>query len=210
MAINKKNLEKIINSVKNYKNTKLLIVTKKQSEGDILELINMGYNYFGENKVQEAHSKYLSILDQYQINLDLIGPLQTNKVKIALQLFDNIHSVDRKKLVDEIKRQKQLKETKTRNFFIQVNIGEENQKSGVKPNELEELYEYSLNQNLKIRGLMCIPPNNNYADTYFTQMMELKNKLNKDLELSMGMSNDYEKALVAGSNIIRIGSLIFE
>ena len=210
MAINKKNLDEINNFLKNYNNSKLLIVTKKQTNTDIIELINQGYQYFAENKVQEANTKYSPIIEKYQLTLDLIGPLQTNKVKDALQLFDGIHSLDRKKLIDEIVRQKNIKPIKTKKFFIQVNIGEEQQKSGVSPNELKELYEYTIQQNLKIYGLMCIPPNDNFSDRYFGQMLELKNKINKELKLSMGMSNDYKQALASGSDIIRIGSLIFE
>lgn len=210
MAINKKNLDEIKSCLKNFNNSSLLIVTKKQSNTDILELINLGYKYFAENKVQEAILKYLPILDKFEIKLDMIGPLQTNKVKDALQLFDGIHSIDRKKLIDEIILQKNKKAIKTERFFIQVNIGEEKQKSGVLPNELDYLYEYSINQNLEIYGLMCIPPNDNYSDKYFEQMVKLKNKINKNLKLSMGMSNDYQQALVSGSDLIRIGSLIFQ
>ena len=210
MAINKKNLEEITSCFKNFKNSSLLIVTKKQLNADILELIDLGYKYFAENKVQEAMIKYLPILDKFEIKLDMIGPLQTNKVKDALQLFDGIHSIDRKKVIDEIILQKNKKKIKTEQFFIQVNIGEEKQKSGVLPNELDYLYEYSINQNLEIYGLMCIPPNDNNSDKYFEQMVKLKNKINKNLKLSMGMSNDYQQALVSGSDLIRIGSLIFQ
>ena len=210
MAINKKNLDEITSYLKNFNNSSLIIVTKKQLNADILELIDLGYKYFAENKVQEAMIKYLPILDKFEIKLDMIGPLQTNKVKDALQLFDGIHSIDRKKLIDEIILQKNKKKIKTERFFIQVNIGEEKQKSGVLPNELDYLYEYSINQNLEIYGLMCIPPNDNNSDKYFEQMVKLKNKINKNLKLSMGMSNDYQQALVSGSDLIRIGSLIFQ
>ena len=141
----------------------------------------------------------------------MIGPLQSNKVKNALKIFDVIQSIDRFSLVDEISKQKnKLPSAKTKNFFIQVNIGEEVQKSGVQKKDLKDLYDYSVSKNLEICGLMCIPPNIIDPSNYFKEMIKLRDSINKDLKLSMGMSNDYKIALNFQSDIIRIGSLIFE
>ena len=210
MTINLKNLSELSHKLKYFNNSKLLIVTKNQEISDIIHLIKMGYKYFGENKVQEAKIKYLDITKQYKIKLDLIGPLQTNKVKTALEIFDTIQTIDREKLVDEITKQKKnLNTIRTKNFYLQINIGEEDQKSGVKLNELNNLYNYSINSGLNIVGLMCIPPNNKTASDYFKKMAEIRNTLNTNLKLSMGMSGDYIDGLKNGSNIIRVGSLIF-
>ena len=210
MTINLKNLSELSHKLKYFNNSKLLIVTKNQEISDIIHLIKMGYKYFGENKVQEAKIKYLDITKQYKIKLDLIGPLQTNKVKTALEIFDTIQTIDREKLVDEITKQKKnLNTIRTKNFYLQINIGEEDQKSGVKLNELNNLYNYSINSGLNIIGLMCIPPNNKTASDYFKKMAEIRNTLNTNLKLSMGMSGDYIDGLKNGSNIIRVGSLIF-
>ena len=166
--------------------------------------------YFAENRIQEAEQKYIEIRKKYNLSLDLIGPLQTNKVKKALGLFDCIQTIDRKKLVDSIHEEIQKnKNIKTKEFFIQVNIGEENQKSGILQNDLESLYKYSLNKNLNITGLMCIPPNVKNPSHFFSKMVKLRDSLSSNLKLSMGMSNDYEYALKSKSDIIRIGSLIF-
>ena len=210
MTINLKNLSELSHKLKYFNNSKLLIVTKNQEISDIIHLIKMGYKYFGENKVQEAKIKYLDITQQYKIKLDLIGPLQTNKVKTALEIFDTIQTIDREKLVDEITKQKKnLNTIRTKNFYLQINIGEEDQKSGVKLNELNNLYNYSINSGLNIIGLMCIPPNNKTASDYFKKMAEIRYTLNTNLKLSMGMSGDYIDGLKNGSNIIRVGSLIF-
>ena len=209
MSINCKQLKKISSDLESYANARLLIVTKNQSSNDILKLIDLGFNYFGENKVQEAQVKFKEIFNQFNISLSLIGPLQTKKTKTALCLFDSIQSIDRKKLVDEIAKQMNLMTIKTKSFFIQVNIGNEPQKSGIDIDSIEDLYSYALKLGIKIDGLMCIPPNDNESEKYFNLMNKIRDNLNKDLSLSMGMSNDYAKALMAGSNIIRIGSLIF-
>ena len=188
-----------------------MIVTKNQSIKDIKELITSGHKLFGENKVQEANLKYQTINFPEDLELHLIGPLQSNKVKNALKIFDVIQSIDRFSLVDEISKQKnKLPSAKTKNFFIQVNIGEEVQKSGVQKKDLKDLYDYSVSKNLEICGLMCIPPNIIDPSNYFKEMIKLRDSINKDLKLSMGMSNDYKIALNFQSDIIRIGSLIFE
>ena len=211
MKINFKNLNQIEFELKKYKDSELLIVTKNQKIDEIKELILKGYKLFGENRVQEAHNKFAKIENKGNINLHLIGPLQTNKVKSALELFDIIQSIDRFSLVDEIaKKIKNSKKIKTKGFFIQINIGEESQKSGVLKKDLKDLFKYCLKQNLNIVGLMCIPPNFLDPSNYFNEMTKIRNEIDEKLKLSMGMSNDYKIALKFGSNTIRIGSKIFE
>ena len=207
MPINIEILEKINEEIK-AKHTKLLIVTKTRTEEEILELVNLGFCNFGENRVQEAEKKFSKIIENNKIRLSLIGPLQSNKVKQALKLFDVIQSIDRIKIIDEILKYKNEK-TKTKNFYIQINIGKENQKSGVTPNEFENIYKYCIDKGLNINGIMCIPPQGKDPTPFFSEMKMIRDKINKNLILSMGMSSDYEIALDHQSNEIRIGSLIF-
>ena len=196
--------------MQDYKLTELLIVSKNQSLDDINALIDRGYKIFGENKVQEAKKKFQELDNLFKINLHLIGPLQTNKVKEALHLFNTIQSVDREKLVDEISKFiKMNDEIKTKSFYIQINIGSEVQKSGVDKSEFKDFYHYALAKDLNIEGLMCIPPNDTNTNQYFREMNDIRKKINPNLKLSMGMSNDYQIALEHQSNLIRIGSLIF-
>ena len=210
MTINFKELNNIEKHLVYYKNAKLLIVTKNQSSNTVKNLIDKGYKLFGENKVQEAQKKFKDF-DPKSFTLHLIGPLQTNKVKLALSLFHTIQSVDRKSLVKEISKQidRDANLILTKNFFIQVNIGNEKQKSGVEIENVSELYDFCRINNLKISGLMCIPPNGKNPEPYFNQMNKIKNSIDKKLILSMGMSNDYNLSLNCGSNMIRIGSKIF-
>jgi len=208
MSVNYKQLDRINKTLEGFPSAKLQIVTKNRDIKTIKELIEKGYSLFGENKVQEANEKFKD-LNTSNIDLHLIGPLQTNKVKPALHLFNTIQSIDREKLVNEIVKVKNKSEIKTVDFFIQVNIGEEEQKSGVLPNNLERLYDHCINQNLNISGLMCIPPMGDNAKSYFDKIRSLRDKLNLNLKLSMGMSSDYEISLNCGSNLIRVGSLIF-
>lgn len=215
MTINYQNLEKINLVLNQHKPAKLLIVSKNQSTNDIIELLEQGYNYFGENRVQEANKKFTQeIRKKYSnLNLNLIGPLQSNKTKQALQTFDTIQSLDRKKIIDEIFKVKmQLNEddTITENFYLQVNIGLEDQKSGLHPEKVKDMYSYALAKGLNIVGLMCIPPIGRQSDFYFKKMVALKNQINPKILLSMGMSSDYENALVNGSDLIRVGSKIFQ
>ena len=211
MTINHKNLSTIVDDLKDYKNSKLLIVSKNQSIIDIIDLKNKGFKLFGENRVQEAKSKFQEIKNRSSLELHLIGPLQRNKVKIALQLFDVIQTIDRLSLVDTfVKELPSLTNLKTKEYFIQINIGEENQKGGVSKKNLIELYDYCLQNKLNISGLMCIPPNDKRSSIYFEEMVFLRNKIDKNLKLSMGMSNDYKVALNYQSNLIRVGSLIFK
>ena len=208
MSVNYKQLDRINKTLENFPSAKLQIVTKNRDIETIKELIEKGYSLFGENKVQEANEKFKD-LNASNLDLHLIGPLQTNKVKLALQVFNTIQSIDREKLVNEIVKVKNKSEIKTVDFFIQVNIGEEEQKSGVLPNNLERLYNHCINQNLNISGLMCIPPLGDNAKIYFDKIRSLRDKLNLNLKLSMGMSSDYEISLNCGSNLIRVGSIIF-
>ena len=139
----------------------------------------------------------------------MIGPLQSNKVKKALKIFDTIQTIDRFSLVDEVSKNLSKNSVRTKNFYIQVNIGSEEQKSGIPISELHNLYHYSLKKNLNIKGLMCIPPNTEDSSPYFQEMKEIRDSLNRKLKLSMGMSNDYKTALNFNSDIIRVGSFIF-
>ena len=212
MTFNKSNLYEIEGEVKKYKKSQLLIVSKNQTKKTITELLNLGYRFFGENRVQEAFNKFdQEILENYQdINLHLIGPLQSNKSSQALKIFDTIQTLDRKKIIKAIYNDiNKAGKVRTKDFFIQVNIGKEDQKSGVLPENVFEIYNYSKSLNLNIVGLMCIPPNDNNSKYYFEEMIKIKNNINSNLKLSMGMSQDYSQALLCGSNLIRVGSKIF-
>ena len=209
MNINFEQLKKIDLKVKEYPNASLLIVTKNRPQNLIRSLIKEGFNSFGENKVQEANDKFSSIEENFKLHL--IGPLQTNKAKLALTLFDTIQSIDRPKLIKEIaKHIKSNIKIKTKEYFIQVNIGQEDQKSGVLPKGTKELYDTAILNNLKIVGLMCIPPINEEPHKYFEKMSVLRDEINSELILSMGMSNDYDIALSMNSNLVRVGSRIFK
>ena len=174
----------------------------------IIPLIEYGHLDYGENKVQEAIEKWSDIkLEKPNIKLHLIGKLQTNKVKHAVKIFDFIHSVDSLKLVTKIADEQQ-KQNKNVKLFIQVNIGNEEQKSGVKVDQINELLIFSKKLNLNVIGLMCIPPANEEPSKYFREIKLLNKSLNLT-ELSMGMSSDYLKAVENSSSYLRIGSSIF-
>tara|TARA_B100000963_G_scaffold156399_1_gene136109 strand:+ start:1484 stop:2110 length:627 start_codon:yes stop_codon:yes gene_type:complete len=207
VSINYKILEKINNDIVG-KNIKLLIVTKNRSCEDVKQLIKMGYSEFAENRVQEAQKKYIDISPDKDFKLNLIGPLQSNKVKQALNLFDTIQSVDREKIVNEISKHVNTA-SKTKNFYIQINIGQESQKSGIDPDNFNEFYNYCINKKLNISGIMCIPPQDKDPRPFFEKMNVLRSNINKKLILSMGMSSDYEIALECQTDEIRIGSSIF-
>jgi pyridoxal phosphate enzyme (YggS family) len=188
---------------------KIIAVSKTFSIENILPLIDYGHVDFGENKVQEAIDKWSSIKNKKNnINLHMIGKLQTNKVKQAVKIFDYIHSLDSIKLAKKISEE-QNKIKRNLNIFIQINIGNENQKSGIKIEELKDFYNICTEKyELKIIGLMCLPPLEIDPTIYFQKMY----KVSKDLsfkELSMGMSSDYLKALEFNSSFVRIGSKIF-
>ena len=211
MTINSVNLSSLVDYLKNYNNCKLLIVTKNQKLEDINFLLENKFQTFGENRVQEALQKYSDLREKFFFNLHLIGPLQTNKVKTSLQLFDTIQSVDRISLIDEIvKIKNKLKVVQTKDFYIQVNIGKEEQKAGVQPEQVKKLYQYCLDKGLNITGLMCIPPQGKDPNPFFKQMVNIKKSISAvNLNLSMGMSGDYKDAVSHNSNLIRVGSLIF-
>ena len=187
----------------------VIAVSKKFGISEIIPLINHGHKHFGENQVQEALEKWTDIKNDFNdIKLHMIGKLQTNKVKYAVKLFDYIHSVDNYKLAEKISKE-QTKVKRNIKIFIQINIGNESQKSGVDVNNLNEFYRECIkNLNLDIVGLMCLPPNNQINDEYFKKMKVLSKNLNLN-ELSMGMSNDYMNAIEQGSSFIRVGSKIF-
>ena len=187
----------------------IIAVSKTFPLQHIKPLINHGHLHFGENKVQEAISKWAKIKGENEnLKLHLIGKLQSNKAKDAVRLFDYIHSLDSQKLADTLaKHQMNLK--KNLNYFIQVNIGNEIQKSGIPVGELDPFYNYCKNEiNLNILGLMVIPPNDNNPDKYFKSVYEL-NKSFALQDLSMGMSADYMEAVKHGATFIRVGSSIF-
>ena len=208
LKINDKVKEKLSSSNNLIKSPNIIAVSKTFKLDQIMPLINYGHLHFGENKVQEAVEKWTNIKkDNKNIKLHLIGRLQTNKVKIAVQLFDYIHSLDSKKLADKISFQQKEQDIKTK-IFIQVNIGNEDQKSGISIDETRDFYNYCKQINLDILGLMCIPPNNEDSSKYFEEMKKLKEKLDLQ-ELSMGMSSDYLTAIEKGSTFVRIGSNIF-
>jgi len=193
---------------KNLNLPKIIAVSKTFQLEKILPLINHGHLDYGENKVQEAINKWTEIkLKKSEINLHLIGKLQTNKVKLALKIFDYIHSVDSKKLAKKI-AEEELKQNKKIKLFLQVNIGNEDQKSGIAKDDLQDLYNYCKDLKLDVVGLMCIPPANDESEKYFKETNLLNKKLNL-LELSMGMSSDYLQAVENSSTFLRIGSNIF-
>ena len=187
---------------------KIIAVSKTFSIEHILPLIEYGHLDFGENKVQEAIEKWTNIKSKKnKINLHLIGKLQTNKVKFALKIFDYIHSLDSEKLAKKISEE-QKKQDKKPKIFIQINLGEESQKSGINKEQLIDFYNFSKNLDLNIVGTMCIPPQEQDSSKFFSQMSDLNQKIDLK-ELSMGMSSDYLSAIEFRSTYLRIGSNIF-
>jgi len=201
--------EDLIKSKVNHdKLPKIIAVSKTFPIENILPLIKYGHIHYGENKVQEAIDKWNDIKAQNNsIKLHLIGRLQTNKVKFALTIFDYIHSLDSEKLANKI-ADEQVKQGKKPKIFIQVNIGNEDQKSGISKENLIDFYEFCKNLNLDIIGTMCIPPNDEKTKNYFFEMNQINQKLNFK-ELSMGMSGDYQEAIKNNATYIRLGSKIF-
>ena len=187
---------------------KIIAVSKTFKLEKILPLIEYGHKDFGENKVQEAMDKWSKIKETNKnIQLHLIGKLQSNKVKYAVKLFDYIHSVDSEKLAKKISEE-QKKINRNIKIFIQVNIGSENQKSGINKNQLIDLIDFSKKIGLDVVGLMCIPPLDKDPKIYFQEMLKLKESNNFN-DLSMGMSSDYLEACKYNSTFLRIGSSIF-
>ena len=209
-----KNYTEVINAIEhrlkdqNINQPKVIAVSKTFGLDKILPLIDYGHLDYGENKVQEAIEKWTNIkLTKKDLKLHLIGKLQTNKVKQAIKIFDYIHSVDSEKLAKKIadEEEKQVKKIK---IFIQVNIGDEDQKSGINKNQLSDFYQFCKTLKLNVVGLMCIPPFDQDSKKYFEEMSVLNKKLNLN-DLSMGMSSDYLEAINHSATYLRIGSSIF-
>ena len=201
-----------INEIINRKQLKtkpeIIVVSKTFSIKDVIPLLEYGHIHFGENKIQEAEEKWTEIKKKYKnMQLHMVGKLQSNKVKKALDLFDYIHSLDNEKLALKISQyQKEL--NKNVKLFIQVNLADEEQKSGLKLNNLKSFYNYCVNDlSLNIIGLMCLPPIDSNTDKYFKLLKKSSDDLNLK-ELSMGMSSDFENALINGSTFLRLGTLI--
>ena len=216
MHVNVKRLQTVNNKVKEIINKKqlkttpqIIAVSKTFSLSQITPLLDFGHLHFGENKVQEAEHKWQDVKKRYKnVQLHMLGKLQTNKAKIAVKIFDYIHSLDNAKLASKIGQfEKEL--NKKVKLFIQVNIGGENQKSGILIKDLQNFYNYcSKELSLNIIGLMCIPPVELDAKNYFTLLKKNSEILNLK-NLSMGMSNDFEEAIICGSTYLRLGSIIF-
>ena len=202
-------IEELIKSKLNHdKLPTIIAVSKTFPIENILPLLERGHLHYGENKVQEALDKWSNIkLKHNEVKLHLIGRLQTNKVKFALKIFDYIHSLDSEKLANKISEEQKKHEIKPK-LFIQVNIGNEEQKSGINKEQLVDFYKFCNNLDLDIIGTMCIPPNDGNVKKYFSEM----NKINRELdfkELSMGMSDDYLEAINDNATYVRVGSKIF-
>ena len=204
-----KKIKSNIVSLKPIKPVNIIAVSKTFPLEHIYPLIEHGHVHYGENKVQEALAKWSGQKKNNQnLKLHMIGKLQSNKAKDAVKIFDYIHSLDSKKLADALAKQ-QRNLNKKIEYFIQVNIGNEIQKSGIPVSDLDPFYNYCVNEiNLKISGLMVIPPNDNNSDKYFKSVNELNKSLALE-NLSMGMSSDYTDAIKHGATFVRIGSSIF-
>ena len=198
-----------ISDIDKTKSIKIVAVSKTFSLDHIMPLIKYGHNHFGENKVQEADAKWSQIKrNRDDLKLHMIGKLQSNKAKKAVEIFDYIHSLDSQKLADTLSKC-QNAVNKSINYFIQVNIGNESQKSGIPYDEVDGFYNYCVKEKkLNILGLMIIPPNDNKTKEYFRSISELNSSLGFK-ELSMGMSSDYMDAINFKATYIRIGSSIF-
>ena len=204
--------EKIKQKIKDNKilnETEIIAVSKTFPFEHIKPLVDHGHIHFGENKVQEAEKKW-KLIKQSNNNLKLhmIGRLQSNKAKKAVELFDYVHSLDNEKLAIQLNK-KEKEKNKRLNYFIQINLGSEEQKGGVEIKDLNPFYNYCVKElNLTVIGLMAIPPNDKEPEKYFKKISELNKKLNLN-ELSIGMSNDYLQAIKYGASFVRVGSAIF-
>jgi len=204
-----KNLQNLNNEIKKKKNIKLIVVTKSQDLEKVESIIQTGHNDFGENRVIEAKKKWEDILSFNKgLNLHLIGHLQTNKAKEAVSLFNYIHTLDSEKLAKILSTEEKKKDKKIK-YFIQVNIGNEVQKTGITLDQVHTFKEYCLNAlKLNIIGLMCIPPAGQDPSFFFNKLSTLAKEENLS-ELSMGMSDDYKIAMQHGATYLRIGRTIF-
>ena len=188
--------------------TQLLAVSKVQPNERVLNVLEQGHKIFGENKVQEAQGKWPEFRENFSnVKVHLIGPLQSNKVKQAIELFDAIHTVDRLKLAQKLSNEIQA-QGKAPEMFIQINTGEEEQKSGISPKEADQFIADCLSLDLPIKGLMVIPPVNEEPSLHFGLLRKIAHR-NGLTGLSMGMSSDFESAIVMGATHIRVGSAIF-
>ncbi len=195
--------------INNTNNVKIIAISKTFSLEYIKPLIELGHNHFGENKVQEAETKWSQIKkEKNNLRLHMVGKLQSNKAKKAVEIFDYIHSLESQKLADTLSKcQNDIK--KSINYFIQVNIGNESQKAGIKYNEVDQFYSYCTREKkMNVLGLMAIPPNDENTEKYFKSLSELNSSLGLK-ELSMGMSSDFMKAINYKATYLRIGSAIF-
>tara|TARA_B100001057_G_scaffold111145_1_gene109253 strand:+ start:1305 stop:1970 length:666 start_codon:yes stop_codon:yes gene_type:complete len=208
IEINNKIKSKINSLSLDQYNPKVIAVSKTFKEQDILPLLNYGHCDFGENKVQEALSKWPNLKRKHDnVKLHMLGKLQTNKAKFAVEIFDYIHSLDNLKLANKLANEIHKKNKKVK-MFIQINLGGEKQKSGIDPDNLETFYKACLSLKLDIVGTMCIPPDNQDPRSFFKELLDLNNKI-KLPEISMGMTNDYLEALEYKATYLRIGTGIF-
>ena len=188
--------------------TQLIAVSKVQPNKRVLNVLEQGHTIFGENKVQEAHGKWPMFRENFSnVKVHLIGPLQSNKVKQAVELFDAIHTVDRLKLAQKLSNEIQI-QGKAPEMFIQINTGEEEQKSGIPPKDADQFIQDCLSLDLPIKGLMVIPPVNEEPSLHFGLLRKIAQR-NGLTGLSMGMSSDFESAIAMGATHIRVGSAIF-
>ena len=204
-----KNYNVILNSIQSVsKKTELIVVTKNQPIDNINLLINLNHFHFGENRVQEASLKWKNLISNSNLKLHLIGKLQSNKAKEAFEIFHYIHTLDSEKLAKIFSKLEESSIKKIK-YFIQVNVGNEPQKSGISVGKVNQFVKYCMNDlKLNIIGLMCIPPAEGDPTQYFISLAELA-RVNNLKELSMGMSNDYECAINNGATFVRVGSKIF-
>ena len=208
LTLLKNKIKEVVDKKQLKNNPKIIVVTKTFSLDKITPLLDSGHLHFGENKIQEAEGKWLEAKKRYKnLQLHMIGKLQTNKAKKAIKLFDYIHSLDDKKLALKLyQHEKEL--NKKCKFFIQVNLAAEDQKSGIMLNSLSGFYKYCTSElSLNIIGLMCLPPANSKSDKYFKLLKKTAEQLNLK-DLSMGMSSDYEQAILNGSTYLRLGTII--
>ena len=189
-------------------NTKVIAVSKVQPLERIISVLDQGHRIFGENRIQEAHSKWPELKEKYdEVELHIIGPLQTNKTRLAMELSNTIHTLDRQKLAKNIARLAQ-EMGKCPDLFVQVNTGEEKQKSGISPSETGSFVKECLSMDLPVKGLMCIPPISEEASLHFALLKSISENCGLQY-LSMGMSADFEKAIRFGATHVRVGSAIF-
>ena len=209
MVFNYNNYKEIADFIeKSNKKTKIIAISKNHPIQDVTDAVKKGLRIFGENRVQEAQSKFLDLKKQYtDLELHLTGPLQTNKVKSALDLFDYFQTIDREKLVKELKKYPKIINKKK--FFIQVNIGKEENKSGIQPEMADNFIKFFRDElQAEVYGLMCIPPNLHDPKPYFLELKKIATR-NKIKNLSMGMSSDYKIGVVYDATYIRVGTVLF-